>query len=129
MIVVDASVVTTALVDDEAPGQRVRSRLSQESLVAPDLVYLEVISAVRRLHAAGLAPKRCQQAIDDLLALPIVIVSHEQIVKRCWELRGAITPYDAAYIAVAEAFAIPLVTGDARLSRAPKLRCQIELLA
>ena len=128
MIVVDASVVTTALVDDEAAGQRVRRRLSQETLVAPDLVYLEVISALRRLQIAGLGPKRCQQAIDDLLALPIVIVAHERIVKRCWELRGAITPYDAAYIAVAEAFSIPLITGDARLSRAPKLPCQIELL-
>jgi predicted nucleic acid-binding protein len=36
--------------------------------------------------------------------------------------------YDAAYIAVAEAFQTTLLTTDAKLARAPGSRCDIELL-
>jgi predicted nucleic acid-binding protein len=36
--------------------------------------------------------------------------------------------YDAAYVALAEALAIPLLTADARLSRAAGLRCEIKLV-
>lgn len=35
--------------------------------------------------------------------------------------------YDAAYLAVAEAFDCPLVTADARLSRVPDIRCEVRL--
>jgi predicted nucleic acid-binding protein len=37
--------------------------------------------------------------------------------------------YDAAYVAVAELLNLVLVTGDARLSQAPGLRCQVEVLS
>jgi hypothetical protein len=40
-----------------------------------------------------------------------------------------VTPYDAAYIAVAEALDIALVTADARLARAPGIKCEIEIIA
>ena len=38
------------------------------------------------------------------------------------------TPYDAAYVALAEALAVVLVTADAILARAPGSHCAIELL-
>lgn len=53
MIVVDASIVVTALADDGPDGDAVRSRLRGERLVAPHLIDLEVLSAWRRFAAAG----------------------------------------------------------------------------
>ena len=53
MIVVDASVIVTALADDGYDGDRVRDRLRGERLIAPHVVDLEVASAWRRLAAAG----------------------------------------------------------------------------
>jgi predicted nucleic acid-binding protein len=45
-----------------------------------------------------------------------------------WELRHNLTAKDAAYVALAEALQCPLVTGDARISRIPGLRCLITVL-
>ena len=47
------------------------------------------------------------------------------LMDRCRELRQTATVYDAAYIAVAEILAAPLLSADARLSRAPGLRCRV----
>jgi predicted nucleic acid-binding protein len=67
--------------------------------------------------------------LGDLTVLPVRRVSHRLLVQRCWELRRAVTVYDAAYVALAEALGIALLTADARLSRAPGLRCRVELLS
>ncbi|GIU99356.1 MAG: hypothetical protein KatS3mg014_0972 [Actinomycetota bacterium] len=48
---------------------------------------------------------------------------------RIWALRRNLTPYNAVYVALAEALACPFVTADARLPRAPGLRCSVEVLA
>ena len=40
------------------------------------------------------------------------------MVARIWSLRGHITVYDAHYVALAEAFEAPLLTGDHRLASA-----------
>jgi predicted nucleic acid-binding protein len=49
--------------------------------------------------------------------------------RRVWELRDNLTPYDAAYVAVAETLGCPLLTADGRLGRAPGLSCAVEVLA
>ena len=72
MIVVDASVVVTALGDDGPDGDRVRDRLRGERLVAPHLLDLEVTSAWRRMAAAGdLDERRAAFAMEDLRVLRI----------------------------------------------------------
>lgn len=54
-------------------------------------------SAWRRLAAAGdLGERRAMFALADLDAIPIARVPHRPLVRRCWELRGHLTIYDAA---------------------------------
>ena len=48
VIVVDASVVAPALADDGDDGDRARAQLRGERLLAPELLDLEVVSALRR---------------------------------------------------------------------------------
>jgi len=129
VIVVDASILAVALGDDGTDGERARERLAGETLVAPELVDLEVVSVWRRHVAAKLMPaRRAASALADLVDLPLRRSSHQPFLKRIWELRHVVTPYDAAYIALAEALDAALITADARLSRASGFTCEVEVL-
>jgi predicted nucleic acid-binding protein len=129
VIVVDASVIAVALGDDRADGERARVRLTDETLAAPELVDLEAVSVWRRHVAAKLmTARRAALAVSDLENLPLQRSAHRPLLGRIWELRHAVTPYDAAYVALAEALEIVLLTADARLARAPGIRCEIEAL-
>ena len=130
MIVVDASVLAPALSDDGDDGDLARRRLAGETLFAPDLVVLEVVSTVRRaLRRGRLEPRRCTHALSDLRALPLSCASHRPLLTRIWELRDKATAYDAAYLALAELLRTSLLTADAHLARVPGTRCPVEVLA
>ncbi|MGB8384607.1 MAG: type II toxin-antitoxin system VapC family toxin [Dermatophilaceae bacterium] len=129
MIVVDASVLVVALADDGPDGDSARGRLRGERLAAPDLVDLEVASVLRRqLRHGHIDARRAALALSDLAQAPLRRAPARPLLARCWELRNALTVYDAAYVALAEALDTRLVTGDGRLSRAVGSRCAIELL-
>lgn len=129
MIVVDASVIVTALADDGPDGDKARLRLRGERLTAPQVIDLEVISAWRRMAAAGdIDERRADLAIADLQALRLDRARHEPLLRRCWELRANLTVYDAAYVALAERLETTLLTADGKLSYAPGTRCEIEVL-
>jgi predicted nucleic acid-binding protein len=129
VLVADASVLVVALADDGPDGDHARSRLRGERLAVPELADLEVASVLRRQLAAGAVDaRRARLALDDLAALPARRAPHRSLLARCWELRGNLTIYDAAYIALAEALGVTLLTGDLRLSRAPGPTCPIEIL-
>ena len=51
-----------------------------------------------------------------------------RLLRRGWELRDTVTSYDAAYVALAEILGVALLTTDARLSRAPGIRCDVSVL-
>ena len=129
MIVVDASVLATALGDDGPDGDRARDRLRGERLSAPELVDLEVASVLRRQVKGGeVDTRRAALALADLAALPLRRAPHRPLLARCWELRDNLTIYDASYVALAEALDVTLLTGDGRLARAPGPRCHVEIL-
>lgn len=129
MIVIDASVLAVALGDDGPDGNHARERLVHETLVAPELIDLEVVSVWRRLVVGKkMAARRAGDAVSDLADLPLRRSSHQPLLGRIWELRHAVTAYDAAYIALAEALGIPMITADARLARAPGIACAIEVI-
>jgi predicted nucleic acid-binding protein len=130
VIIVDASVLVVALVDDGSEGDLVRRRLHGEQLAAPELIDLEVLSALRGLQRSGqVDDHRASLALADLLRLPMLRAPHRSLLNRCWELRHTMTAYDAAYVALAEALQCSLLTADLPLSRAGGLRCEIELLS
>jgi predicted nucleic acid-binding protein len=129
LIVVDASVIAPALADDDADGERARSRLKGERLTAPEVLDLEVVSVIRKAFLSGtLNRRRAGLALADLGDLALERVSHRRMLARIWELHQNLTPYDAAYVALAETIDATLVTADRRLSLAPGPRCTIEYL-
>jgi predicted nucleic acid-binding protein len=128
-MVVDASACYLALADDGLPGEQARWRLRGHDLQAPHLVDLEVLSVLRReALRGGLTPSRADEAAADLGRLVMRRFTHGPLAPRIWALRGNLTPYDAAYVALAEALETPLLTADRRLASAPGLRCTVDLL-
>lgn len=130
MIVVDASVLADALVDDGDVGKRARATLSEDThWVAPAPLLVEVLSVVRGKVLGGkLGIERADEAVTAMIELAVELVDPATLVTRIWELRDNVTAYDAAYLAVAEAVDAPLVTGDARLARATGARCEVRLV-
>ncbi len=130
MIVADASIVSNALGDDGLDGAAARAVLRAErDLAAPDLVDVETVSVLRRRWLNGdLTAQRFRSAIADLGDLAIMRHPTLLFMSRAYELRANVTPYDAAYIGLAEALNCELVTADARLARAPGPRCQIRIV-
>jgi predicted nucleic acid-binding protein len=130
VIVVDASVLVPALADDDESGDRARELLRGQALVAPHLIDLEFLSALRRQLASGRVPlRRARLALQDLQALASQRAPHAPFAARVWALRDNLTPYDAAYVAVAEALQVPLLTADRGIAQAPGVRCEVRLVA
>jgi predicted nucleic acid-binding protein len=129
LIVVDASVLMPALVDEGEKGDRMRARLDGEWLTAPSVVDLEVIAALRGIVRGGeVTARRAERALEDLVSLPLDRAPHRRLARRIWELRDNLTAYDASYVALAERLDTVLLTADAALARAPGIECEIELL-
>jgi predicted nucleic acid-binding protein len=131
LIVIDASVLANALADDGDDGDVARDRMRQaQGISAPDLADVETVAVLRKRWIAGTLPaRRFSAAIGDLEALAIDRYPTGRLMRRAYELRDNVTPYDAAYVALAELLECPLVTADGRLAKAPRLGCEVELLS
>lgn len=127
MNVLDASVITDALAAVGPAGDQAREVLAREPLLhVPAIMTVEVTSALRSrvrrgvldAHVAGLAAERAVslRTRDDTFA---------PLLARVWELRDAVTAYDAWWVALAEALKADLVTADERLRRASGPRCRV----
>jgi predicted nucleic acid-binding protein len=125
VIVVDASVVVGALLDS-GPA---RAWLTDDQVHAPALIDLEVADALRkRVRLGQLSASNGWRFLETYRWMAVTRHYVFAMFDRIWELRDNLTAYDAAYVALAEAIDCPLVTGDARLSRAPGLRCAVTVL-
>ena len=126
MLVVDAS----ALVDALLVAGPARARLSAENLQAPELIDAELLSVLRRLALTGkLLESQALQALTTAGRLGLRRQPTRILWPRAWELRTNLSAYDALYVALAEQLQAPLLTADARLARAPGLRCSVEVVA
>ena len=130
MIVADASIIANALGDDDSPGRAARRVLEGDhEILLPDFADVEVVSVFRkRLFAGTMTGNHCLQAIRELIALPFPRFPASGLLERAFELRDNLTVYDAIYVALAEALGCELVTADARLARAPGVRCPVRVI-
>lgn len=125
MIVVEASAALSALLND-GPA---RQLLAAEQLHAPHLIDSEVASGLRRAVAGGqLAADNGWAALDAWRHLATTRYAVHPLLDRVWQLRDNLSAYDAGAVALAEALNCSLVTADARLSRAPGIRCPITVV-
>ena len=129
MLVLDASVVVELLVsDDLKKTKKLEIRLLSEILVAPDHMWLEVVSVITRMARSGvLSELDAQRIIQQLQRLNIRVITASSFVQRIWKLRKNVFYLDAAYLAIAEALDAPLLTCDKKLSRASGPECNFEL--
>lgn len=128
-LVADTSVVVPALVDAGAAGETARAALDVPDVVAPTLLDVEVVNALRgRVRGGKLSARRAHAAIGILRAMPLDRYDVVPLLERVWELRDNLTAYDATYVALAEAVDATLVTGDERLAKSAGSRCEIRLL-
>jgi predicted nucleic acid-binding protein len=123
--VADASVIVAALIDDGPAGRWAEQLIADQPLAAPHLMPIEAANILRRAALAGdVSDDIASLAHADLVALPAELFPYEPFADRVWALRGAVTAYDAWYVALAEALKAPLATLDGRLARAPGPRCR-----
>ena len=91
-------------------GDSARARLRGEERAAPELVDLEVTSALRGLLRVGkVDARRAREALADLRDLSLRRASHRELLTRCWDLRNNLTAYDVSYVALAELLGTTLV--------------------
>jgi predicted nucleic acid-binding protein len=126
--VLDASVAVTALT---APGSAAADLLSGDDAVfqVPSIFDAEVLSALRGLVRGGkFGDAAAADLVADLMVLPADRWHMSPLLPRMWELRENLTPYDAAYVALAELTGAVLVTGDERITASPGARCDIQVI-
>lgn len=123
-LVVDASVVVAALLDEGPAGVWAAETMRDRFLVGPAHLPVEVASALRRLAASGaVSADVAALAHADVLALRVQAYPYAPFGERVWALRSVASAYDAAYVALAETLDAPLATLDARLARTPGVAC------
>lgn len=130
MIVVDASVLANMLLYADERGRKARAALGRDTeWAAPEHWKAELFSVIRGL-ALGKKIDEAQavRAVDRLPQLGMDHVPLDGLLPRMWQLRAAVSGYDAAYVALAEVRQLPLVTSDARLARAATSHCRVELV-
>ncbi len=104
---------------EEARALRASFEAGELTVVAPPLLYIEVVNAFGRRWAWP--EEDLVELADALVTTGFVIVqpNHRSVAR--WTARG-LTAYDAAYVAVAESHGIGLVTADDRiLDRVPTI--------
>jgi predicted nucleic acid-binding protein len=130
LAVIDASVLTAFYASDDPRREAVSARLaSGDALFAPAHVDAEVVSALRGIARVNPRVARAvPAALRHLAGFPIRRMPLVPLLDRMWQLRSNVTPYDAAYIALAERLGGPLITCDAKLAGASRVRCSFDLI-
>jgi predicted nucleic acid-binding protein len=130
VIVLDASVLANVVADDGSEGRRARAELrGAGALAAPDLVDVETVAVLRKRWLAGsISEGRFAVAVRDLEDIDLERHPVLRLMRRAFELRANVTPYDAAYVALAEVLGCELWTADQRLAKAPGPSCTVRVV-
>jgi predicted nucleic acid-binding protein len=126
--VLDASVAVAALTQPRSPAADL---LSDDDAVfqVPAVFDAQVLSALRSLVRGGKFDRNAaDHLIADLILLPVARWHMSALLPRMWQLRENLTPYNAAYVALAEITGTTLLTGDERIASAPTTQCTIQIV-
>ena len=123
-VVVDASVLVAAALDPGPDGDWAAPVLADERLMAPQLAPVEAANALRgATRARKISHSEATAKYRQIVDLGMELLNFKPFARRIWELRFNLSPYDAWYVACAEAQRVPLATLDARIRRAPGPEC------
>lgn len=131
MLVLDASVALELMLRSAKGALANRTIMHEgEALHAPHLIDIEFTHTLRRMaREKEIDSAAAQRTLDDFLDLDLRRHAHTTFLPRIWELRNALSAYDAVYVVLAESLAAPLLTCDGRLSRSHGHRADIRLIA
>jgi predicted nucleic acid-binding protein len=126
VIVIDSSALVEILAEKERAGALRTLAVGDVEWLVPEHIVLEVVSALRGLWLGGhLERSTFEAAVSRVGALPLDVWPSKPLLPRIVELAANATPYDAAYVALAERLDAPLLTADHELSRMPGIRCRL----
>jgi predicted nucleic acid-binding protein len=90
---------------------------------------VEVLSVIRgNLLGGKISAAQAAEGARAAMELDPLIAPARVLAPRIWALRANLTTCDAAYVATAERYECALLSTDARLTRAPGVRCSVLLL-
>ncbi len=120
-MILDASALVDALVGTTR-AEAVLAHVARAAFVAaPQLLIVEVTSAIARLERAGaIDSPAADNAMGRLADLNIDLVDHRDLLPLAWGFRGSTRIADSFYLAAATALGVPVLTTDRRLANAPR---------
>ena len=121
MIVIDASAVVEICLGSAIGKTLAREILRvDKELVAPELLPLEVIHALRKqLNLKLVTEAKATEGFRVSCLMPIQLLSHAELVQRIWQLKTNMTAYDASYVALAEKLDAPIWACDRKYEKTP----------
>lgn len=128
VVVLDASAAVEIVLWTALGGGLAAHVAEAADVVVPDHFHLECAAALRRLELRGeVAPEVASAALEQVLTLRVRRVDTRPLLREAWSLRANVTMADALYVVLARRLGAPLVTGDVRLTKAPKLGIEVLL--
>ncbi|HEY5223468.1 MAG TPA: type II toxin-antitoxin system VapC family toxin [Microbacteriaceae bacterium] len=117
MILVDASAIVDVITESPT-SKRVLACMRDQDLIAPEIIDVEVCSAMARLERSGIITSaEADSALALYRELPLHRVRHYDPMSVAWQRRHSVRIADAFYVACALAVDAPILTLDQRLIR------------
>jgi predicted nucleic acid-binding protein len=120
-VVIDASAAVEYLVEltlaDPATRLFHLAAGGRVELWAPDLIYAESASALRKLaRLEAIDGAAARTSVENLVELPITIAGTAELMLEVWRMQAFLTPYDGCYVALADALGAEFVTAERKLA-------------
>ncbi|WP_300008022.1 type II toxin-antitoxin system VapC family toxin [Pseudonocardia sp.] len=128
--VLDASAYVLAFTEVSPPARALAARIVAGDSHVPHLMSAEVGAVARSKVARGeLTAAHALALVEEVAVVVQHHYVHRPLIRLAWSLRANLSFYDGLYVALAASLGVPLLTADARLSRAPVLPCAVETVS
>src|SRR4051812_8239022 len=117
-VVVDASVACKWFFEEEEQTGEADRILADEELIAPELIYLEVVNVLwKHIRRGSVSSTRADEILSQLLTIPIQLADARVLLPAALEIatKHGRTVYDSMYVALAIARDCEFITADERL--------------